>query len=213
VRWLRALAAEIERRGATIHAHTRVSAPPRADGDGGLVRTDRGDVRADVAVVAMDGGLAALVPEAAAVRSRRLNMLATEPVAERLPFPVYARHGHEYMQQTADGRIALGGFSDLDAEESWTDREDISDRVQRRLDAYLRDELGVDALVTHRWVGLVGYAEDPMPHCGEVPGSGGRVLALGGYNGTGHVQAWVAASAVAAQVAGEAVEHLYAPLR
>src|SRR3954452_6219405 len=144
----------------------------------------------------MDGGLAALVPAAAAVRARRLNMLATEPVAPLLPWPVYARHGHEYLQQTADGRIALGGFSALDGDASWTDRDEISAPVQRRLDAYLREELGVRARVTHRWAGVVGYAADPMPRCGPVPGTAGRLLALGGYNGTGHVQAWVAAGVV-----------------
>jgi hypothetical protein len=30
-----------------------------------------------------------------------------------------------------------------------------------------------------------------------VPGTAGRVLALGGYNGTGNVQAWVASRVVA----------------
>jgi glycine/D-amino acid oxidase-like deaminating enzyme len=195
-----------------IHERTPVVATPEPDGDGVRVRTEHGEVHADVAVVAMDGGLAALVPAAAAVRSRRLNMLATAPTAPRLPYPVYARYGHEYAQQTADDRIALGGFSDLDAAESWTDREDISEPVQRRLETYLREELGVGAPVTNRWVGLVGYAEDPMPRCGPVPGSDGRVLALGGYNGTGHIQAWVAAGAVAGHAAGRPPTPLYAPV-
>jgi gamma-glutamylputrescine oxidase len=212
VRWLRALATELERRGVVIHEHTRVTEPPKAEGDGVRVRTEHGDVHARIAVVAMDGGLAALVPAAGTVRPRRLNMLATAPTAPRLPFPVYARYGHEYGQQTADGRITLGGFSDLDAEESWTDREDVSNRVQRRLDAYLREELGVGAPVTHRWVGVVGYAEDPMPRCGPVPGTDGRVLALGGYNGTGHIQAWVAAGEIAAHAAGTPAASLYAAI-
>ena len=213
VRWLRALAEELERRGAVIHEHTRVTRPPEVDGDGVCVHTAAGDVRCDVAVVAMDGNLAALVPAAAGVRSRRLNMVATAPAEPRLPMPVYARYGHEYAQQTADGRITLGGFSDLDGSASWTDREAVSERVQRRLDAYLREELDVAAPVTHRWAGVVGYAEDPLPRCGPVPGSGGRVLALGGYNGTGHVQAWVAAGQVAARIVRRQTgPELYAPI-
>ena len=212
-RWLRALAAAAERRGATIHEHTAVVAPPVRDGDGVRVETAAGAVTARAAVVAVDGQLARLIPAAAAVRCRRLNMLATAPVAPgRLPCAVYARYGYEYMQQTPDGRIALGGFSDLDGDASWTDRAEPSPRVQARLDAYLRDELATTAPVTHRWAGLVGYAEDPLPRCGPVPGSDGRVVALGGYNGTGHVQAWVAAGTAAAHVAGEAPEEagLYA---
>jgi len=87
--------------------------------------------------------------------------------------------------------------------------EHPSDTVTREL----REELGVDAPVTHRWAGLVGYGEDALPRCGAVPGSDGRVLAFGGYNGTGHVQAWVAAGIVAATIAGGApAPSPYAPL-
>jgi glycine/D-amino acid oxidase-like deaminating enzyme len=125
-------------------------------------------------------------------------MLATAPAGRPvLPCPVYARYGHEYVQQTPDGRIALGGFSDLDGEASWTDEATPSAAVQARLDRWLAEELDVRGEVTHRWAGIVGYAQDPLPRCGPVPGTDGRVLALGGYNGTGHVQAWVASGVVA----------------
>jgi glycine/D-amino acid oxidase-like deaminating enzyme len=78
----------------------------------------------------------------------------------------------------------------------------------------LREELGVMVAVTHRWAGLVGYAEDPLPTCGTVPGSAGRILAIGGYNGTGHVQAFVTAR-IAAELlsAGRSDDaDLYAPV-
>jgi gamma-glutamylputrescine oxidase len=72
----------------------------------------------------------------------------------------------------------------------------------------------VHAPVTHRWVGLVGYSPDALPVCGPVPGSDGRVLALGGYNGTGHVQGFVAARIVSELIAGgeSADAGLYAPV-
>jgi gamma-glutamylputrescine oxidase len=208
-RWIRALAVAAQQRGAQIFEHTRVTAV-----EPGAVVTEHGRVTAGHVVVAMDAALATLVPGARSVRSRRLNMVATAPVAERvLPSPVYARHGYEYAQQLPDGRVTLGGFSDLDGDASWTDRAEVSAPVQERLDAYLREELGVDAPVTHRWAGLVGYGEDALPRCGAAPGSDGRVLALGGYNGTGHVQAWVAAGLVAAAIAGDPpAPALYAPV-
>jgi gamma-glutamylputrescine oxidase len=194
VRWLRALARDLP-----VVEATRVLEPPRREGASVVVATDRGTVRADRAVVAVDGGLGALVPSARDVRARRLQMLATAPVAaEVLPCPIYMRDGHEYAQQLPDGRIALGGFSDLDGSASYTDREEVSTPVQTRLERYLREELGLAApQVTHRWAGVVGYADEPMPRCGPVPGSAGRVLALGAYNGTGLVQGWVAARIVA----------------
>jgi gamma-glutamylputrescine oxidase len=213
VRWVRALARAAESEGAEIVEGTSVIEPPRLDGGGVMVRCDRGEVRADRVVVAIDAGLGRLVPAAGAVRSRRLNMLATAPAPAVLPCPVYARHGLEYAQQLPGGRLALGGFSDLDGEASWTEAEELSVPVQERLDRYLREELGVDAPVTHRWVGLVGYADDPLPTCGPAPGSDGRVLALGGYHGTGFVQGFLGARIVAELLAdgASADADLYRP--
>jgi gamma-glutamylputrescine oxidase len=206
-RWLRALADALERRGARIFEATPVVAPPAHD----AVVTAGGRVRAGAVVVAADAALASLVPAASHVRSRRLHMLATEPAPPVLPCPVYVRDGHEYAQQLPDGRVTLGGFSDLDGAASWTDREESNAAVQARLDDYLRDELLVPAAVTHRWVGLVGYADDPLPTAGR---SDDGVYALGGYNGTGHVQGFVAARIVSELLAGGASDAawLYQPV-
>lgn len=199
VRWVRALAADVP-----VVEHTRVIAPPTAQIAGVTVATDRGTISADRVVVAADAALPALVPATAAVRPRRLQMLATAPVEPGLlPVPVYARHGHEYAQQLADGRITLGGFSDLDAEASWTGEPGVSAPVQARLERWLAEELGLDApAVTHRWAGVVGYADPALPRVGPAPGTGERVWGMGGYNGTGHVQAWVAARIVAERLTG-----------
>jgi gamma-glutamylputrescine oxidase len=183
--WLRAL----EGHGVRIFEQTAVEAPPTA----GAVRTSGGVVRAGAIVVAADAALGALVPSAAHVRSRRLHMLATEPAPWVLDCPVYIRDGHEYAQQLPDRRVTLGGFSDLDGAASWTDREESSAAVQARLDEYLREDLLVEAPVSHRWVGLVGYADEPLPTAGRTADG---VYALGGYNGTGHVQGFVAARIV-----------------
>lgn len=211
VRWVRALAA-----GLPICERTRVTAPPRAGVGGVSVATDRGTVTADRVVIAADGALGALAPVAGAVRPRRLQMLATAPVAPGLlPLPVYARYGHEYAQQLPDGRITLGGFSDLDGEAGWTGEATVSAPVQERLERWLADELGLAGVpITHRWAGVVGYVDGALPRVGPVPGSGERVWGMGGYNGTGHVQAWVAARVVAERLLGGRSRDadLYAPL-
>jgi glycine/D-amino acid oxidase-like deaminating enzyme len=177
-----------------ITERTRVTQVPAVRNGEVVVTTNRGQVRAGHAVIAVDGDLRTLVPSARHVRCRRLNMLATAPIRETvLPTPIYARYGHEWAQQLPDGRIAAGGFSDVDGEASWTRRAALSVPVQQLLDDYLHKQLRVTAPVTHRWAGLVGYASSPLPTCGPVPGTGGRLIALGGYSGTGHVQAWIAA--------------------
>jgi gamma-glutamylputrescine oxidase len=194
--WLRALARGLAARGVRIFEGTSVAQPPT----GRAVHTPEGVVAAGAVVVAADAALGALVPSLATrVRSRRLHMLATEPAPLALDRPIYVRDGHEYAQQLPDGRVTLGGFSDLDGAASWTDQECSNSAVQSRLDSYLRDDLLVTAPVTHRWVGLVGYAEDPLPTAGAA---GDGLYALGGYNGTGHVQAFVAAGIVADLIAG-----------
>ena len=133
-----------------------------------------GTVHAQRVVVAADGALPQLVPYyAPSVRTKRLHMVATAPVAERVvPCAIGARWGYEYLQQRPDGRIAVGGFSDHDGEraaDSYTTAEEPSPAIHARIERFLRDDLGIEAPVTHRWVGLVGYSRDERAFVGAVP--------------------------------------------
>ncbi|HET8673321.1 MAG TPA: FAD-dependent oxidoreductase, partial [Thermoleophilaceae bacterium] len=122
------------------------------------------------------------------------------PVAERVVSTlVYARYGYEYFQQTPEGRIALGGFSDLDGADSYTDAEEGNPKVWERLERYLRDELGQTAAqITHRWVGIVGFSEGDRPLVRQMDDG---VYALGGYSGTGNLIGFIAGRAVAEHIA------------
>jgi glycine/D-amino acid oxidase-like deaminating enzyme len=183
----------------------------------GVLRTPGGTVRAAHVVVAADGALPRLVPRYGdRIRSRRLHMVATAPLPERVLEPVvYARWGYEYFQQTIDGRIAVGGFGDVDGADSYTDVEEGSPAIWERLGRYVRERLGLAAAeVTHRWVGIVGYGDDGRPFVGPVPGRDGLHV-LGGYSGTGNLVGYVAGTAVADRIAtgrGEGVG-LFAPDR
>jgi gamma-glutamylputrescine oxidase len=193
-RWIRALARVAEQAGARIHERTRASAPVST----AEVVTGKGTVRAEHVVVAADGALEALAP-GVPVRTRRLHMVATEPLPERLvDCPVYARWGYEYFQQTPDGRVLAGGFSDLDAEASYTDRDEGNTQVWDRIARYLTEDLGIQAPITHRWVGTVGYSEDGLPVVGEHDG----VYVAGGYSGHGNVLGYLAGQELADRIAG-----------
>jgi glycine/D-amino acid oxidase-like deaminating enzyme len=195
-RWIRALALAAEQAGARIHEYTEVTGPVSA----GEVRTDRGTVRARHVVVAADGALPALVPDLRdRVRARRLHMVATEPLPYQLiECPVYARWGYEYFQQTAGGRLLAGGFSDLDGERSYTDRDEGNLEVWDRIARYLAEDLGVRSPITHRWVGTVGYTEDARPVVGEDDG----VYLAGGYSGHGNVLGYLAGQDLADLITG-----------
>jgi gamma-glutamylputrescine oxidase len=201
-RWYRLLAAAAEKAGARIHEGTRVRGPVPAPGEG-PVTTERNSVRARHVIVAADGALPALVPEyAGRVRSRRLHMVATEPLPRAIETMVYARWGFEYLQQRPDGRILVGGFGDVDADDSYTDSDVGSPLIWDRVEAYLRDDLGVDPAISHRWAGVVGYSDDSLPYVGEVPGRDGLYVS-GGYSGVGNVPGFMCGRDIADTIAGE----------
>ena len=190
--------------------------PLEAQRNGGFaVQAGGGTVHAQRVVVAADGALPQLVPAyAASVRTKRLHMVATAPIAERLvPCAIGMRWGFEYLQQRPDGRIAIGGFSDFDGEraaDSYTTVEEASPQVHARIERFLRDGLGIEAPVTHRWIGLVGYSRDERPFVGAVPQHDGLFVA-GGYNGTGNLNGFTAGRIVSELLAtGKSADaHLY----
>jgi glycine/D-amino acid oxidase-like deaminating enzyme len=161
-------------------------------------------VRCRAVVVAVDGGLETLLPELAPrARSTRLQMLATAPVAPgTVACPVYDNWGHDYWQQLPDGRIALGGGRDRFRDAEWGRPAEPDAVVQAWLDRLLRERVGIDAPVTHRWAGVVAYTDDGLPVLEEVrPG----VIASGGLCGHGNVLGSAAARAATAIALGEPV--------
>lgn len=166
------------------------------------VATPQARVQCKGVVVAVDGGLERLLPELeGAVRTARLQMLATAPTSEvSFPRPVYMRYGYEYWQQLTDGRIALGGFRDKAGPGEWTHDAEPGEEVQTRLTAFLRDTLGVTAPITRRWAASVGYVSGILPYIGEVRAG---VWGMGGYNGTGNVVGALLGQGAAQRVAGK----------
>jgi glycine/D-amino acid oxidase-like deaminating enzyme len=203
----RILAARARRAGARLFAGSRVT-----ELAGDRVVTPGGAVRCRAVVVAVDGGLETLLPELAPrARSTRLQMLATAPVAPgTVACPVYDNWGHDYWQQLPDGRIALGGGRDRFRDAEWGRPAEPDAVVQAWLDRLLRERVGIDAPVTHRWAGVVAYTDDGLPVLEEVrPG----VIASGGLCGHGNVLGSAAARAATAIALGEPVPPLARHLR
>jgi glycine/D-amino acid oxidase-like deaminating enzyme len=189
-RWVRLLAARAVEAGAEIVERDRV----------GLR-----ELEADAVVVATDGSTSRLLPElASTVVPVRGQMLATAPLADRVfDRPHYARHGFDYWQQTADGRLVVGGKRDVSFETEYTDVEETTPLVQERLEAFAAELVG-GALppVTHRWAGVWGETPDSLPLAGSVPGRPG-VWVAGGYSGHGNVLGFACGDLVARAIAGE----------
>lgn len=189
-RLVRGLARALEKRGVVIHESTTATG-----WTAGAVTTDRGTVRADAVVVALEGYGAALRQTHRRVLPLYSLMIATEPLPEEfwqsagiehgMTFTDY-RHLLIYGQRTADNRFAFGGRG---ARYHWGsairpeyDRvPDVFDHLRRTLGELFPD-IG-DAAVTHRWGGPLGVPRDW--HASVSFDATTRIGTAGGYVGDG----------------------------
>jgi glycine/D-amino acid oxidase-like deaminating enzyme len=189
-RLARGLAEAAERVGVTIHEHTRATAI-----EPGLVRTERGVVRARHVVRATEGYTAGLAGHRRALLPMNSSLIVTEPLdgatwqrigwrgAETLSD---SHHRFAYLQRTADGRIAIGGRGVPYRFGSRTDREGPLPEVTV---AELRTRLGElfpalgDVRVADAWHGILGVPRDWSASVGLDPTTG--IAWGGGYVGHG----------------------------
>ncbi|MEO8898407.1 MAG: FAD-binding oxidoreductase [Candidatus Dormibacter sp.] len=161
------------------------------------VRLTDGSIEAGAVVLATNAWTSQLLPNLP-IRPVRAQMLATAAGDRRLGVPVYADWGHRYWRQRDDGSVLVGGFRHhAIAEEVGLDATP-TERVQCLLDGQLRD-LDVEAAVTHRWAGIMGFSDDGLPLVGPAPGCR-RIHVCGGYTGHGLGFAINAAKALSGQL-------------
>jgi glycine/D-amino acid oxidase-like deaminating enzyme len=193
-RWARRLAALAAEAGAEIREQSRVAIA---------------DLEAERIVVATDGYGSGLLPVLdGAVRPARGQVVATEPLPELyFPRPHYARHGFDYWQQTGERRLVIGGWRDTSFETEFTDEEATTPAIQERIDGFIRELLGRQPRITHRWSGIFGVSADGLPLVGPVPGND-RVWLARGYSGHGNVLAMVCGELVGEAILGRPAAEL-----
>jgi len=195
-RLARGLADAVRRQGARLHEHTAVTAiEPGRPGQRPAVRTERGTVRADVVVRAVEGWTPTLPGEHRTLAPVYSMMIATEPLgdafwsrahlARRETFADF-RHLIIYGQRTAEGRLAFGGRgAPYHFGSSVRPEYDRLARVHQALGATLvelfPDLEGVE--ITHRWGGPLGVPRDWFSSVGLDRDSG--IAWAGGYVGDG----------------------------
>lgn len=189
-RLVRHLAAAVVRSGVSIHEHTRVTAV-----EPGVVRTNAGDVRAEVIVRATEGYTRTLAGETRTLAPVYSMMIATEPLPESAWESIRLSHRETfadgrhliiYGQRTADDRLAFGGRGAPYAYGSRISPEQDRDAaVHAGLWRVLVDLFPVvaEASVTHTWGGPLGIARDWWASCGLDRSTG--LAWAGGYVGDG----------------------------
>jgi gamma-glutamylputrescine oxidase len=192
VRRLAVRAAEV---GVEIREHSRVAS--------------RGEAGAELVLVATDGYPSGLLGQLEGlIVPTRGQMIATEPVAERLfDRPHYGRHGFDYWQQRPDGRILAGGFRDSALHEEFTTDETTTPAIQAALESFVAQVVGRPLRVDYRWAGLFGLVMDFLPVVGRVPGEEG-VWVAGGYSGHGNVLGLFCGELVAEAMLGRGAPEL-----
>jgi len=190
VRFVRGLAGAAERLGARIHTRTPVTGVTPSE-----ARTAKGTVRAGAVVLCTNAYTHHLADSR--VRPVRGQICATAPLERRIfARPTYANRGYRYWRQLPDGRVLVGGWRDTAVDEEVGEDDGTSDRIQRQLDAWLAAQ-GVDAPVTHRWGGTMGFSHDGLPYIGRAADG---IYRCGGFTGHGQGYAMAAGELVRALV-------------
>jgi glycine/D-amino acid oxidase-like deaminating enzyme len=185
-RLARGLAEAVERSGVPIYEQTEVTGIEK-----GRVRTDRGDVRAEVVVRGTEGYTVHIPTEGRRIQPLTSQVIATEPLGddvwEQLGWGGHelmadSRHLGMYCQRTVDDRIAMGGRGGfqprgLGRDEAAIRAERVFRMLREALPALLPAAAG--ARITHEWGGIWGAARDWMPTVGYEPERG--VAWAGGY--------------------------------
>jgi glycine/D-amino acid oxidase-like deaminating enzyme len=186
---VRGLARAVERAGGVIHEQTAAVAL-----EPGRVRTEHGDVRADVVVQATEGYTADLADRTRMIAPVWSLIVATEPLSADVWDQIGwseretvtdGRHLIIYAQRTADDRIVFGGRGAPYRFGSRTSGDRGHARTFRRLEEELRALFppAADARITHRWGGVLGVPRDWMPAVGFDRAA--RHAWAGGYVGDG----------------------------
>ncbi|MEX1079349.1 MAG: FAD-binding oxidoreductase [Homoserinimonas sp.] len=187
---VRGLAETVERMGVTVYEQTEV-----LDFTRGSVATNRGTVRCETVVLALEAYGATIRRTHRRVLPLYSLMIATEPLSDEIWDEIGVRHGQTftdyrhllvYGQRTADNRFAFGGRG---ARYHWgSSIRPEFDRAPRVFE-HLRKTLvnffpqAADAAVTHTWGGPLGVPRDW--HAGVSFDRVAGVAQAGGYVGDG----------------------------
>ncbi|MEJ7743053.1 MAG: FAD-binding oxidoreductase [Nocardioidaceae bacterium] len=187
---VRGLAEVVERMGVTIYEDTEVTQVQPS-----LASTDRGRVRADFVVRALEGFTAGLTGFKRAWLPMNSSMIVTEPLPQSAWEEIGWQgaelvgdeaHGFAYCQRTRDGRIALGGRAvPYRYGSRWDNRGQTmpttSDQLQAQLARLFPATRAVG--IEHAWAGVLGVPRDWCASVGLDRDTG--IAWAGGYVGHG----------------------------
>jgi len=191
VRFLRGLARAALGRGARLFERSALAS---AAWRGGLweARVLAGTgaagcvVRARTLVIAANAWAPRICPGLAElIAPRRGQMLSTAPIGREVsPCPVSARYGYRYWRQTPDGRLAIGGWRDLDFDGEVGYENQPTPAIQAGIEQGLRELVPEGAGIERRWAATMGFARDGRPLVGWLDAAH-HLAVCAGFTGHG----------------------------
>jgi len=193
-----------QRMGVDIETYTTVEELKVENGRIRTVRTNRGDIQANVVLNCTGShaaGIAALLGDDIPVFPERHQILITEPVAHIMNPMVMSLYYHFYVQQTPHGSVimGLGDTSEpvsYNINSSWQYLEYNAYIVTKTLPA-LRN-----LRVVRQWAGLYDMSPDRSPVIDESSKAEGFIT-ISGFSGHGFMVAPRTAILVAAHLTGQ----------
>ena len=185
VKFLHGLAVEAVKKGARVHANSRVTS---ARWQGGLWEVTVGArvARARTLVIATNAYTPQLLPNLSPIiAARRGQMLATAPLdMEIAARPTYAHWGYQYWRQTPDRRLIIGGWRDVDFDgENGYDTTPTA-TIQQAIEKGLAELVPGGTTIDYRWGGTMGFARDGRPLVGWLDPSH-HLAICAGFTGHG----------------------------
>ncbi|MEM8757141.1 MAG: FAD-dependent oxidoreductase [Planctomycetota bacterium] len=146
-------------------------------------------VNAGCVLVCTNAYASELLPElVGTVKPNRGQMLAMRHPTAQLDAAYYLDRGSEYIRQTHDGTIVVGGMRKRVAAAERTSDPTPTAAVQSALEDFARRAIGAGGKVIARWAGTMGFSPDGLPIVREIGIEGlepGRAVFCGGFTGHG----------------------------
>lgn len=150
------------------------------------VTTETNSIKARQVVLAINGYLPQFHSAFKShITPRRAQMLAVE-LEDNIDCPslYYDPPERVYWRKTHDKALIIGGKRLLDNEGETGDFEKISPVIQKGLESYLRDQLGLKYKVLNRWSGTMAFTDHELPLLQKISAPT-ETYVLGGFSGHG----------------------------
>jgi len=193
-----------QRMGVDIETYTTVTGLTVENSRINIVKTNKGDVRAEVVLNCTGGNaakMAALLDDELPIYPERHQILITEPVAPIMKPMVMSISRHFYVQQTPHGSVIMG-IGDpaepvsFNIRSSWQYLEANAHLITKTLPIFR------DLRVVRQWAGLYDMSSDSHPVINEA-GNARGFITIAGFSGHGFMVAPRIANLVANHLTGQ----------